>query len=58
MCDPQSGYWWGILGSFQDPIDPSLNPTVTAWGGTTIAGISYRQFFIRVPSGWDWRTGG
>jgi hypothetical protein len=52
------GYWWGILGTFQDPIDPSLNPTITGWGSTTIGGVSYRQMFIRVPSGWDWQLNG
>jgi hypothetical protein len=53
----EGGYWWAVMGSFQQPIDPSLNPTVTGWGGTTIGNVSYRQFFLRVPTGWDWRVG-
>jgi hypothetical protein len=54
----EGGFWWGVMGSFQDPIDPSLNPTITGWGSTTIGNTSYRQFFLRVPNGWDWRVGG
>jgi hypothetical protein len=52
----EGGYWWAIMGSFQDPIDPSLNPIITGWGSTTIGGKSNRQFFLRVPSGWDWKN--
>ena len=54
----EGGYWWAVLGSFQDPIDPALNPTVTGWSSATIGGIDYRQFFIRVPTGWDWKNYG
>jgi len=54
----EGGYWWAVMGSFQQPIDPALNPTVTGWGSTTIGNTSYRQLFLRVPSGWDWRVGG
>jgi hypothetical protein len=54
----EGGFWWAVMGSFQDPIDASLNPTITGWGSTTIGNTSYRQFFLRVPSGWDWRVGG
>jgi hypothetical protein len=59
LCDgnPDSagyGYFWGILGSFQDYtnsdstkiIDGSVNPTVTAWTSDT----TYRYFTIRYPS--------
>jgi hypothetical protein len=57
QCDPGTGLWWGILPSFQDinpaGIDPSRNPLVTGWGGTTTA----RYFDISVPSPWDWRAG-
>jgi len=54
----EGGFWWAVMGSFQDPIDASLNPTITGWGSTTIGNTSYRQFFLRVPGGWDWRVGG
>ena len=54
----EGGYWWAVMGSFQQPIDPSLNPTITGWGGITIGNVSYRQLFLRVPTGWDWRVGG
>ena len=54
----EGGYWWAVMGSFQQPIDPSLNPTITGWGSITIGNTSYRQFFLRVPTGWDWRVGG
>jgi hypothetical protein len=54
----EGGYWWAVMGSFQQPIDPSLNPTITGWGSITIGNMSYRQFFLRVPNGWDWRVGG
>jgi len=54
----EGGFWWAVMGSFQNPIDPSLNPTITGWGGTTIGNTSYRQLFLRVPNGWDWRVGG
>jgi hypothetical protein len=54
----EGGFWWAVMGSFQDPIDPSLNPTITGWGSITIGNASYRQFFLRVPNGWDWRVGG
>lgn len=54
----EGGYWWAVMGSFQQAIDPSLNPTVTGWGSITIGNTSYRQFFLRVPTGWDWRVGG
>jgi hypothetical protein len=54
----EGGYWWAVMGSFQDPINASLNPTITGWGGTTIGNTSYRQLFLRVPNGWDWRVGG
>ena len=54
----EGGFWWAVMGSFQDPINASLNPTITGWGGTTIGNTSYRQLFLRVPNGWDWRVGG
>ena len=49
------GYWWAILGTKQDPIsqiNPSFDPTITAWGGGGI----YRSFTIHVTPYWDWRT--
>jgi hypothetical protein len=51
------GYWWGILGTRQDPnppINPASDPTITNWG-TSADGLS-RTFAIHVPAGWDWRT--
>lgn len=54
----EGGYWWAVMGSFQQAIDPALNPIITGWGSTTIGNVSYRQFFLRVPNGWDWRVGG
>jgi hypothetical protein len=51
------GYWWGILGTKQDPnppINPAVDPTITGWG-TSADGLS-RTFAIHVPAGWDWRT--
>jgi hypothetical protein len=49
---PGYGYWWGIVGTFQDPnppFDPTAVPLVTDWGG---AG-NFRTFTIGVPSQWD-----
>ncbi len=62
VCDPTTGLYFGILGSFQDytnsdpakVIDPALSPTVTGWNSDT----TYRYFFIRVPSPWDWHLNG
>jgi hypothetical protein len=56
VCDPGTGYFFGIVGSFQDytapkgdpTLDPSTNPSVTAWG-TDPTG-TYRVFTIRFPS--------
>jgi hypothetical protein len=52
--DPGYGYWWGIIGSFQDAtsskpalvIDPSVNPTVTGWS----SGNTYRFFTLHFPA--------
>jgi len=49
--DPGAGYWWAIIGSFQDAtnsnpaleIDPSVNPTVTGW----TSGTTYRFFTLQ-----------
>lgn len=57
VCDPTTGYFFGIVGSFQDytapsgdpTIDPSNSPTVTGWG-TDPTGV-YRNFTIVYPSG-------
>lgn len=54
VCDPATGYWWGILGTKQDPnppIDPTIDPSITGWGSTTI----YRTFVVHVTAGWDWQ---
>jgi hypothetical protein len=50
------GFYWGILGSFQDNI-PAGNPVVSAWGSQTINNVTYRYFDITVPPEWDWRSG-
>jgi hypothetical protein len=55
VCDPSTGLYWSVLGSFQDQrIDPNLNPTVTGWDSDLV----HRFFNMRVPSPWDWRVGG
>jgi hypothetical protein len=62
ICDPATGLYWGVMGSFQDytnsdptkVIDPNLNPTVTGWDSDTL----HRFFNLRVPTPWDWRVGG
>jgi hypothetical protein len=46
--------WWNILGTYQDPIDATQNPTVTAWQG----GSKFRYFTISVPWPWDIKWGG
>lgn len=51
------GFYYGIIGSFQDPIDPSANPTVTSWSSGTINGTNYRAFVMSVPSDWDYKGG-
>jgi hypothetical protein len=50
MCGPD-GYYWGIISSFQDKLDPSRNPVVTSWGSGNIGGTNYRSFTISVPGG-------
>ena len=53
-CDTSSGYFVGILGSFQDytnsnkslRIDPSTNPTVVGWSSDN----TYRYFTTRFPA--------
>jgi hypothetical protein len=55
VCDPATGMYWSVLGSFQDQeIDPALNPSVTGWDSNS----TQRFFNMRVPSPWDWRVGG
>jgi hypothetical protein len=54
VCDPATGLYWGILGSFQDSaIDPATNPIVTNWKSDT----TYRYFYMNVPYPWDWSMG-
>jgi hypothetical protein len=50
------GYYWGIVGSYQDKL-PAGNPVVTNWGGQNIGGANYRFFDMSIPPGWDWRSG-
>jgi len=55
VCDPATGLYWSVMGSFQDHrIDPNLNPTVTGWDSDSL----HRFFNMRVPAPWDWRVGG
>lgn len=60
------GYWWGVLGTFQDPLslgfDSTLQPLITAWGSSP-DGV-YRTFTVHepgastfAPSGWDGKMG-
>lgn len=56
-CD-SDGYWWGVLGTYQDPnppFDSSAIPLVTSWGGTLTSGS--RTFVLHEPSGWDGHFG-
>ncbi|MGN6797979.1 MAG: hypothetical protein ACTHKS_07500, partial [Gaiellaceae bacterium] len=55
VCN-DDGYYWGIIGSYQDKL-PAGNPVVTNWGGQNIGGNNYRFFDMTVPAGWDWRSG-
>jgi hypothetical protein len=55
VCN-DDGYYWGIIGSYQDKL-PAGNPIVTNWGGQNIGGDNFRFFDINVPAGWDWRSG-
>lgn len=64
LCDPTTGYWWGILGTFQDPnststtdeiFDSNQIPLITGWGSSPDG--SYRTFTIHEPSGWDGQCG-
>jgi len=55
VCN-DDGYYWGIIGSYQDKL-PAGNPVVTNWGGQNIGGNNYRFFDMTIPPGWDWRSG-
>lgn len=58
VCGPD-GYWWGILGTFQDPdppFDSSLISLITGWGSSP-DGV-FRTFMMRVPADWDYKGGG
>jgi hypothetical protein len=53
------GFWWGILGTFQDPnppFDSSQIPLITGWGSSP-DGVN-RTFTVHVPAGWDYKGGG
>jgi len=53
------GYWWGILGNFQDPnppYDSNQIPLITSWGGTTTS--NSRTITTHIPAGWDYKGGG
>jgi hypothetical protein len=53
------GYWWGVLGTYQDPValgfDSSLIPLITSWGGTVTSGT--RTIVVHEPSDWDGHFG-
>src|SRR5262249_26482722 len=52
------GYYWGILSSYQDKLDQSVNPVVTGFNGPTNPGGNFRTFVITVPPGIDARGSG
>lgn len=56
MCGPD-GYYWGILGSYQDKFITANDPIVTGWNGQSNIGQNYRSFDILLPPGWDARGG-
>lgn len=59
VCDPGTHEWWGILPTYQDAVDPTTNPIISAWGGGTAPdGTNLRIFTIRVPAPWDWGHSG
>lgn len=51
------GFYWGILSSYQDKLDPSVNPVVTGFNGPTNPGQNFRTFVISIPPGIDARGG-
>jgi hypothetical protein len=51
VCN-SDGYYWGILGSRQDPI-PATSPMLQSWSSGTINGTNYRALVIYTPPGWD-----
>jgi hypothetical protein len=57
VCDAD-GYWWGIVGTRQDPtalgFDSTVNPLLTAWGA--VNGTN-RSFTLSVPANWDMSGG-
>jgi hypothetical protein len=58
QCAPD-GFWYGILGTKQDPnppFDSNAVPLITGWG-TTPDGV-YRTFNLHVPAGIDVKFGG
>lgn len=57
MCGP-GGYYWGILSSYQDKLDQSVNPVVTGFNGPTNIGQNFRTFVITLPPGIDARGSG
>jgi len=56
VCEAD-GFYWGIISSYQDKLDATTTPVVTAWNGQNIGGHNYRAFTMSVPSGWDYRGG-
>ncbi len=55
----EDGFWYGILGTKQDPnppFDSNAVPLITDWG-TTPDGV-YRTFNIHIPKNLDIRVGG
>ena len=55
----EDGFWYGILGTKQDPnppFDSNAVPLITDWG-TTPDGV-YRTYNIHIPKNIDIRVGG
>lgn len=57
VCN-SDGFYYGIIGSKQDPIDASANPIISSFSSGTINGTNYRALVMAVPAGWDYKGGG
>ena len=57
VCN-SDGFYYGIIGSKQDPIDASTNPIISSFSSGTINGTNYRALVMSVPGNWDYKGGG
>lgn len=57
VCN-SDGFYYGIIGSKQDPIDASANPIISSFSSGTINGTNYRALVMSVPGDWDYKGGG